>query len=907
MSSPSIPQHLQQVRQIQLENVRFDQALRSGEITQAQHDIVMAHQRQRMADLQKPYTTTYSQGTRTQPQPKPQPKPVGSKETVGSQPPRQTDEVQPPRQTDEVQPPRQTDEVQPPRQTDVVFVSGPIDQRNIDLYAARGLVLVPESTKVPRGAKVTASKVKDDQVYVASKTSEVQKLEKQLNLDAARWEQAGFPDVAGQILFPDLSEYGEGAKISRVVEREEGGFDLTISMPERMDDSTRLQLMQESLRGSGVREYNVAVAAKSAEFSALPLDVKISELKRLWPESLEGVNPEQISDVQFKGGKLTFSTQAAPDVDVLRLQGLRASHQAFKQSTKEAVTEAEPDFMGPRMGFRVPPGYEFKGVKEETLSPLSPDAERLTGDWLSYGESEKWTQPTGKEAKVTKMMFEAKGVQYGGVFVPEHLANIPLGNIYGLTPRMLATASQDPIMKDVVVPSFTVAGVAATAFVAPFMLPVTAKAVVAGAGFGVAFDTGFKSIQAGQFTLPTYQEAATSALTGAVFTAGASGVIQVGRAFYVTKVAGTRIAQGMTKEILPVFKGPITAAGKTTIAKGMRTEITPTFRAIGRTIDPRTNPTIQQSRIARGMKQEIVPGFKGIGDDIVKAVKPAEVRYYEQIRPTKKLTTLDDVFKEELPFYSEKTTGDFTLSTPLGTSDDAIRLAEQRYGSTAIASLDDPVQATPLTPPKPQISRGDLELNKFMRQARPIEEFSSLTQYGQAAPKPQPKVQVSGNVFKPVKQLREGASWGNLYDADAKKAAVEAKNVFDELPKVVKEPVYFAKQKAKPLTQLRYGAAWGDQDISKAVTTGKSETQLILKELPKVTTAERVMFGKNVAKPLTQLRYGAAWGTAYDMPKSAPTKTETTPALKPITVTAKISKPKQKTTPQTMMYFTQPQ
>lgn len=47
MSSPSVPQHLQQVRQIQLENVRFDQALRSGEITQAQHDIVMAHQRQK--------------------------------------------------------------------------------------------------------------------------------------------------------------------------------------------------------------------------------------------------------------------------------------------------------------------------------------------------------------------------------------------------------------------------------------------------------------------------------------------------------------------------------------------------------------------------------------------------------------------------------------------------------------------------------------------------------------------------------------------------------------------------------------------------------------------------------------------------------------------------------------------
>src|SRR5690554_7955567 len=109
MSSPSIPQHLQQVRQIQLENVRFDQALRSGEITQAQHDIVMAHQRQRMADLRKPYTTTYSQGTRTQPKPQP----VDSKKTVGSQPPRQTDTVQPPRQTDTVQPPRQTDTVQP--------------------------------------------------------------------------------------------------------------------------------------------------------------------------------------------------------------------------------------------------------------------------------------------------------------------------------------------------------------------------------------------------------------------------------------------------------------------------------------------------------------------------------------------------------------------------------------------------------------------------------------------------------------------------------------------------------------------------------------------------------------------------------------------------------------------------
>ncbi|MFA5366201.1 MAG: hypothetical protein WC325_13550, partial [Candidatus Bathyarchaeia archaeon] len=185
---PASSAYWQQIQQIQQENARFEAARAAGQISQAQYNTAMAYQNQRLSQLQQQPSV---------PTPQPAPAPV-----VDNTPPDISGTTaRPPSAINQASDlnqaatsPSQIDQgpLETPQQVGVVFTTGPITQAEIDWYAGRGKFLVPDSLKLPQGAKVTGSRIEDGQIIVEYKTTEMQELEQQLNLDAVKWEQAGF-------------------------------------------------------------------------------------------------------------------------------------------------------------------------------------------------------------------------------------------------------------------------------------------------------------------------------------------------------------------------------------------------------------------------------------------------------------------------------------------------------------------------------------------------------------------------------------------------------------------------------------------------------------------------------------------------------------------------------------------
>lgn len=338
MSAPQpVNPNWQQIQKIQQQNQVFQQALASGKISRAQYNAAMNEQSRQLTELQKQYSPSPSPGSAPTPQPTPkpgptpQPKPTPSdaaniSNIVGKVPTAITqnpDLNQASLTTNQKDQPLET-----PRQVGVVFTTGRITQAEIDAYSARGKVLVPDNLKLPRGAKVTGSRIENGEIYVSYKTTEALELEQQLNLDASKWKQAGFSEYAGKAFFPDLAEYGEGAYLGR----SEAG-EPAIFTPAPQADSTGLnnidtlnsidaaRLLNIRAAYQPVQEYYKQVAIKTAEFNALPAETKISEVQRMMPDAFKDVSSDLfVKDVTYDGGELLFTTGIKPEAVTAKAQ-----------------------------------------------------------------------------------------------------------------------------------------------------------------------------------------------------------------------------------------------------------------------------------------------------------------------------------------------------------------------------------------------------------------------------------------------------------------------------------------------------------------------------------------------------------------------------------------------------------
>jgi len=322
MSAPQpVNPNWQQIQQIQQQNQRFQQALQKGEISQAQYNAAMNEQSRQLTELQKQYSPSPSPSPAPTPQPTPkhgptpQPKPTPSdaaniSNIVGKVPTAITqnpDLNQASLTTNQKDQPLET-----PRQVGIVFTTGRITQAEIDAYSARGKVLVPDNLKLPRGAKVTGSRIEDGQIIVEYKTTEMQELEQQLNLDAVKWEQAGFTEYAGKAFFPDLPQYGEGAYLGRSEAGEPAIFAPTTQADGAGLNADTARLLNTRAAFAPVQEYYKQVDIKTAEFNALPAETKVSELKRFDMMPADLPKDTVVTDVTYKGGKLDFTLAVDP-------------------------------------------------------------------------------------------------------------------------------------------------------------------------------------------------------------------------------------------------------------------------------------------------------------------------------------------------------------------------------------------------------------------------------------------------------------------------------------------------------------------------------------------------------------------------------------------------------------------
>jgi hypothetical protein len=641
MSTPPSNPNWQQIQQIQQQNQVAQQALASGKISQAQYNAFMAEQNRQLAQLQKNYspvprpypqpspTPTLGTAPTPVPTPAPTPAPVPSPVTV-------TDKPQPlPDPSPNItSTPSTTETLETPKQVGVVFTTGSITQAEIDAYAARGVILVPDSLKLPVGARVTGSKIEDGQILVSFQTKEQIDM---LAADAPKWATAGFSELSGVALFPELPA---GATLVSA-ELKEG--QLLYSYQPPIDPQTvevnRLLSIRQAF--APVSAYYQAVSAKTAEFNALPLETKISEIKRLMPDALVETQDRIITDVTYTGNALNFSSiidpkavtakeqefmslspsqrvaevqRLMPDafmtagVDVSKVVDVQLEKgQLVFVSESPTPVKQEAEFLGPVQGFKVPEGYEFKGVETEKLNVLSPSEKKLAQNWLG-GAANTFSQPTGKEATVSKVVLEPKGEYYGDTFVPEKMLDVRLPTLGGYTPRMLIAMEKSPEMQDVVIPTFELLAVSGMVVAAPVVAPaiglggiLTAKGVLLSAGLNVGIYSAVNYATTGQ--TPTIRQMSDLAVIGAVTEFGAASVIKIGNVFYrASGLASSRLVIGMKSDIQPVFASPV---------KSLR----------GSVDNINVVKMMRQSHLAYKMETEVRPAIEVYTDPVVSRVK----------------------------------------------------------------------------------------------------------------------------------------------------------------------------------------------------------------------------------------------------------------------------------------------
>jgi hypothetical protein len=257
-----------------------------------------------------------------------------------------------------------------------------------------------ESLKVPEGLYVKSVQMSGSTITGVTFGSLTE--ERLVKGESEKWIKAGFPEAAGKYNFPDLTTYGEGSYLGygetgelmiftpskdKFVQKEDAGaFIGGGGVPTLASSVTQRQIVGIKEMFNPLKDYYAQYSAKETEFNALPLELKINELKRLKPEYLPTLTSGQvITDVKFEGGELKYSFGVT-------VGAVKAKREEFAQlSLEQRISELQR--LSPESLPQISSGLEISDVQ-------------FTGEGLQYSFKISPSAYAAKEAEFAALSTE---------------------------------------------------------------------------------------------------------------------------------------------------------------------------------------------------------------------------------------------------------------------------------------------------------------------------------------------------------------------------------------------------------------------------------------------------------------------------------------------------------------------